>query len=552
MTKHFLIFSIFFSSLLSLEFGYYIYKFQIDDKDNIYLEDSNYVDKKLKISKVKKNIHDPLLYQVKTNQDKILFEGSLQNPKTIYFEDILNDNSVKHIANLDNAYFVVKIPAFDNMEYIQFYHSKDNYVILKENQVKLEDNHNDRLREIFPVSDIMVNGANDSRVNIVFLGDGYKQNQMEDYISDVEDVVDGLFNTIPYANYMNYFNVYAVEVPSNDSGTDHPGTAPDCGGYNDDVFYADTYFDSSFDLYNIHRLLYIQNSSAAFDVLTDNLPQWDIIFVMVNTTMYGGAGGTFAVFSRHQSSTEIAIHEIGHSFAGLSDEYWAGFNYAGENSNMTEDNNPETIIWNPWLYDNEIGIYPYEYPGDQWFRPHQNCKMQFLGPPFCSVCAEQTVRAVYGVLDPIDTYYPYELELDIFPSDVISFSIVPILPSPSNLDINWFIDNQLIEQDIINIEIEASNYSLGQHEVKVVLNDLTDLVRNDPLDLLKSEIIWNLIINCTTNPDINSDEDINIQDIIIVINSILEGSPDFPCIDLNQDEILNILDIIVIINIILE
>jgi hypothetical protein len=552
MTKYFLICSIFFSGLFSLESGYYIYKFRIDNKDNIYLEDSNYIDEKLKISKVKKNIHDPFLYQVKTNQDKILFEGSLQNPKTIYFEDILNDNSVKHIANLDNTYFVIKIPAFDNMEYIQFYNSKDNYVILKENQVKLEDNHNDRLREIFPVSDIMVNGANDSRVNIVFLGDGYKQNQMEDYISDVEDVVDGLFNTIPYANYMNYFNVYAVEVPSDDSGTDHPGTAPDCGGYSNDVFYADTYFDSSFDLYDIHRLLYIQNSSAAFDVLTDNLPQWDIIFVMVNTTMYGGAGGTFAVFSRHQSSTEIAIHEIGHSFAGLSDEYWAGFNYAGENANMTENNNPETIIWNPWLYDNGIGIYPYESPGNEWFRPHQNCKMQFLGPPFCSVCAEQTVRAVYGVLEPIDTYYPYELELDIFPSDVISFSIEPILPSPSNLDINWFIDNHLIEQDIINIEIEASNYSLGEHEVKVVLNDLTDLVRNDPLDLLKSEITWNLIINCTTNPDINSDGDINIQDVIIIVNSILEGSPDFPCIDLNQDEILNILDIIVIINIILE
>jgi len=552
MIKYLLICSIFFSSLLSLESGYYIYKFRIDNKDNIYLEDSNYIDEKLKISKVKKNIHDPFLYQVKTNQDKMLFEGSLQNPKTIYFEDILNNNSVKHIANLDDAYFVIKIPAFDNMEYIQFYNSKDNYVILKENQVKLENNRNDRLREIFPVSDIMVNGANDSRVNIVFLGDGYKQNQMEDYISDVEDVVGGLFNTIPYANYMNYFNVYAVEVPSDDSGTDHPGTAPDCGGYNDDVFYADTYFDSSFDLYDIHRLLYIQNSSAAFDVLTDNLPQWDIIFVMVNTTMYGGAGGTFAVFSRHQSSTEIAIHEIGHSFAGLSDEYWAGFNYAGENANMTENNNPETIIWNPWLYDNGIGIYPYESPGNEWFRPHQNCKMQFLGPPFCSVCAEQTVRAVYGVLEPIDTYYPYELELDIFPSDVIPFSIEPILPSPSNLEISWFIDNQLIEQDIINIEIEASNYSLGQHEVKVVLNDLTDLVRNDPLNLLKSEIIWNLIINCATNPDINSDGDINIQDVIIVVNSILEDSPDFPCIDLNQDEILNILDIIVIINIILE
>ena len=93
----------------------------------------------------------------------------------------------------------------------------------------------------------MVNGEDDSRVNIVFLGDGYQQIQMNNYIADVQDVADALFSSVPYSNYSNYFNVYAINVPSNDSGTDHPGTAPDCGGYTNDVFFADTYFDSSFD-----------------------------------------------------------------------------------------------------------------------------------------------------------------------------------------------------------------------------------------------------------------------------------------------------------------
>ena len=543
MIKYIVIISLFLSTLFSLESGYYIYKFLIDEYDNIYLEDSKYINQKLKTSQVKKHIHNPISYSIKNKQNIILNKGSVQNPKMIYFEDILNNNSTKYTTTLDSAYFVLKIPAFNDIDYIEF----DD---LKNIQIKLTENNN-RRREVFPVSDIMINGSNDSRVNIVFLGDGYKQNQMADYIADVEDVTSALFNTVPYSNYTNYFNVYAVEVPSDDSGTDHPGTAPDCGGYNNDVFYADTYFDSSFDLYNIHRLLYIENSSAAFDVLTDNVPDWDIIFVMVNTTMYGGAGGTFAVFSRHQSSTEIAIHEIGHSFAGLSDEYWAGFNYARENSNMTENDNPDTITWSPWLYDNGIGIYPYEYPGNEWFRPHQNCKMQFLGPPFCSVCVEQTIKSVYSVLSPVDSYYPSELELDAFLSETLSFNIVPIFPYPSTLNINWFIDNQLIAEDVLDIEIETSNYSLEQHEVKVVIEDLTDLVRNDTSNLLTSEIIWNLSINCLTNPDINSDGYINIQDIIMVVNHILDISDDIACIDLNQDEVLNVLDIILIINFIL-
>ena len=544
MIKYIVIISLFLSNLFSIEPGYHIYKFLIDEYDNIYLEDSKYINQKLKTSQLKKHIHHPISYSIKNKENVILNKGRVQNPKMIYFEDILNNNSTKYTATLDSAYFVLKIPAFNDIDYIEF----DD---LENIQIKLTNNNNTR-REIFPVSDIMVNGSNDSRVNIVFLGDGYKQNQMTDYIADVEDVTSALFNTVPYSNYVNYFNVYAVEVPSNDSGTDHPGTAPDCGGYNNDVFYADTYFDSSFDLYNIHRLLYIENSSAAFDVLADNVPDWDIIFVMVNTTMYGGAGGTFAVFSRHQSSTEIAIHEIGHSFAGLSDEYWAGFNYARENSNMTENNNPDTITWSPWLYDNGIGIYPYEYPGNEWFRPHQNCKMQFLGPPFCSVCVEQTIKSVYSVLNPVDSYYPSELELDAFPSEALSFSIVPIFPYPSTLNINWFIDNQLIAENVLEINVETSNYSLDQHEVKVVIEDLTDLVRNDNSNLLTSEIIWNLSINCLTSPDINSDGYINIQDIIIVVNHILEISDDIECIDLNQDQVLNILDIILIINTILN
>ena len=507
------------------------------------------MDAKLKISELKKHTHDSFIYQIKNSENIVLFEGEIANPKIIHSEYLLNQNPSKSKVFLDEGYFVVKIPIFSDIDKIEFY---KNHSDIQLTQIKLNNINYTQTREIFPVTDIMVNGANDSRVNIVFLGDGYRQDQMDNYINDVQDVTSALFNTVPYSNYINYFNVYAVEVPSEDSGTDHPGTAPDCGGYNNNVFYADTYFDSSFDLYNIHRLLYIQDQSAAFDVLTDNVPDWDIIFVMVNTTMYGGAGGTFAVFSRHSTSTEIAIHEIGHSFAGLADEYWAGFNYAGEYANMTANNNPETIKWNSWLYDNGIGIYAHSYPGNEWYKPHQNCKMQYLGPPFCSVCVEHTIKCVYDILEPIDSYYPENLEVVIPSSELAYFSIEPIFNSPNTLSIDWFIDNQLIAEDIENIELETSMYSLGEHEVKVVIEDFTDLVRNDSLDLLEFELVWNLIIDCNTNPDLNNDHGINVQDVIILVNHILEFSSEIECIDLNEDGLTNVLDVIFIINTILE
>tara|TARA_B110000014_G_scaffold146285_1_gene101777 strand:- start:48 stop:1715 length:1668 start_codon:yes stop_codon:yes gene_type:complete len=547
------VFFVFLSGIYPSDHGYYMYKFEIDKNDNISLHTSNHVDSKLKTSKIQKHIHNSILYKIKNNESDIIFEGEIDNPRIIHFEDFIGSVPSKTKVVLENSFFVVKVPNFSDIDKIEFYKSdKHDLVFEKLSEIKLTNNINNSTREIFPVTDIMVNGSNDARVNIVFLGDGYKQNQMDQYISDVEEVTDDLFNTIPYSNYMNYFNVYAVEVPSEDSGTDHPGTAPDCGGYNDNVFYADTYFDSSFDLYNIHRLLYIQDQSAAFDVLADNVPDWDIIFVMVNTTMYGGAGGTFAVFSRHASSSEIAIHEIGHSFAGLADEYWAGFNYAGEYANMTANNNPETIVWNSWLYDNGVGIYSHNYPGNEWYKPHQNCKMQFLGPPFCSVCVEHTIKSVYDILEPINSYYPENLEVVASASELVYFGIEPILNFPNTLSINWFIDNQLIAEDVEDIELETYMYSLGEHEVKVIIEDFTDLVRNDSSNLLKSEFVWNLIIECNTSPDLNNDNQINIQDVIILVNHILDFSSEIECIDLNEDGLTNVLDVIFIINRILD
>jgi hypothetical protein len=406
--------------------------------------------------------------------------------------------------------------------------------------------------EVFPVSEIMINGEDESRINIVFLGDGYTDDQMEDYIDDVEDVVGDLFNEPPYSNYINFFNVYAVEVPSNESGTDHPATASDCGGYSNDSFYADTYFDSSFDLYGIHRLLYVQDNSAVYDALSDNTPQWDIIFVMVNTTMYGGAGGSFAVFSRHYDSNEIAIHEIGHSFAGLSDEYWAGFQYAWENSNMTENPDEATLTWSSWLYDNGVGIYPYEYPGDEWYRPHQNCKMRYLGPAFCSVCKEQTVRRIHSITTPVLGYYPESplLMMSAWETEFLSVDI--IINNPNTIEIDWFFDgSQLISSNTNSIEFDASGYPDGNHEIKAVVTDVSTLVRSDPSNLLGSEIAWNVIIEPGVYGDINHDGEVNVVDVVLSVQFILDADYSAEA-DLNSDGVLDILDVIALINLILS
>jgi hypothetical protein len=168
------------------------------------------------------------------------------------------------------------------------------------------------------------------------------------------------------------------------------------------------------------------------------------------------------------------------------------------------------------------------------------------------VCAEQTIKSVYSILDLIDSYFPENLELTVPASGIEYFSINPIPTVPSFITIDWFIDEQPINQGSTSIELEASLYSEGEHEVKVVVKDLSDLVRNDPLNLLESEVIWNMTIECNAEGDLNMDGMVNIQDVILLVNNVIEISVDVSCADLNSDGEINIQDIIILVNIILS
>ena len=229
--------------------------------------------------------------------------------------------------------------------------------------------------QLMPMEIIHYSGSPNEVTNMVIVGDGYTAAEQDKFINDAKKAISGMLGQMPWRNYSNGINVYAIKVVSNVSGAAmNPNNL------------IDNYFGSSFWSHNIERLLVAWRSSRVFSVLFDNTPFFDIGIIVVNDPKYGGAGGSFAVFSTHSSATEIMIHELGHSFGNLADEYWAGPQFARESHNMTQNTNPETIKWRDFLNRNGVGIYPHaESP--TWHRPHQNCKMRFLGRNFCDVCS---------------------------------------------------------------------------------------------------------------------------------------------------------------------
>lgn len=269
------------------------------------------------------------------------------------------------------------------------------------------------LAQLMPMEIIHYSGSPNEVTNMVIMGDGYTATQQDKFISDANKAIEGMLGQLPWRNYKNGINVYALKVISNVSGAAmNPNNL------------IDNYFGSSYWSHNIERLLVAWRSGKAFSVLFDNIPFYDIGIIVVNDPKYGGAGGTFAVFSTHSSATEIMIHELGHSFGNLADEYWAGPQYARERLNMTQDTNPETNRWRAFLGRNGIGIYPHaESP--TWHRPHQNCKMRFLGRSFCAVCTHHLERRLQALSTPESPARPIALfgadKLELKSSEKVKF-----------------------------------------------------------------------------------------------------------------------------------
>lgn len=351
--------------------------------------------------------------------------------------------------------------------------------------------------QIFSKETILRSGPDESRVNLVILSDGYKSNELNKFIADATNFSNELFKETPYKEYKNFFNVHLLKVPSKESGASHPGTATDVTEPEHPVKTVDNYFDSSFDGWKIHRLL-VANDSKVFTVLANNFPTYDLALVLVNSPYYGGSGGPIAVSSTNVNANQVAIHELGHSFVKLIDEYYAGDIYAEEGINMTKNTNPNTVKWNNWINQNGIGIYQHccNTESKKWYRPHQNCKMRYLGEPFCSVCTEATIEKIHSLTELVDSYTPKNTgAIDI--SSPITFNINSVFPIPNTLNIEWSLNGAIINNKDFSISISQKDLTSGNNKLQAVIKDVTPLLKvNNHENIHFNSIIWN--INSTT------------------------------------------------------
>lgn len=358
---------------------------------------------------------------------------------------------------------------------------------------------------------VVTNGPATDRINLVVLAEGYQQSERTKFINDSKVVINAILGADPLVQYKSFYNAYAVFVASVQSGSDHPFTS----------IFKNTYFNSTYDSYGTQRLITIppndydgdssHGEGKVYSILQTLVPNYDLVALVVNDSEYGGSGGAVLVVSTHAQSPEIAVHEQGHTFAHLGDEYsdaYPGFPDT-EEPNTTRSNTRATVKWNKWIaattpvptpdsFTSSVGLFlGAHYHATGWYRPKFNCKMRALGVPFCEVCAEALVLSIYSLVNPFSKLTPDNASTTLVPYGKSgTFHIDTVSGKKDSVNVAWKLNGvTLATADPHEISIPSDALTLKTNSLIATLQIVSPYVRNDPTDVLASNVEWKVVLD---------------------------------------------------------
>lgn len=234
---------------------------------------------------------------------------------------------------------------------------------------------------------LLYNGNSSNKVDIVFIAEGYTSLEMDKFNKDARLFTEYLFEIEPYKSRKSDFNIWAVQAISNESGTDIP--------HNN--IWKNTALSSTFYTFKIDRYLTAPDQSLVASAAA-NVP-YDALYVIVNTDKYGG-GGIYNFYglsmASHPTTPQVFVHEFGHSFAGLADEYYSSEVAYEDFYNLSLEPwepNITTLVnfekkWSKMVDSKEAGIFEGGgYMAKGIFRPALDCRMKTNNAAqFCPVC----------------------------------------------------------------------------------------------------------------------------------------------------------------------
>ena len=260
----------------------------------------------------------------------------------------------------------------------------------------------------WPIMNVWGDGDAAEVVDIVVLPDGYTMEELGEFVEDAQFFAASIFQFEPFKSLKNKFRVRAVLAPSDESGIPVPA----------EDFWPQTALGSSFYTFDSERYCMSYDNRSIRD-MAGQVP-YDQIYILANTTKYGG-GGIYNYYglssAGNQLSSKVIVHEFGHSFAGLGDEYF------DSSTAYSEFYNLKTEPWEPNLttlvdFDSKwkslmdtltpiptpavdsmrtvLGVYEGGgYVAKGMYRPMIDCLMHtFKGEEFCPACKHAIIQMI--------------------------------------------------------------------------------------------------------------------------------------------------------------
>lgn len=265
--------------------------------------------------------------------------------------------------------------------------------------------HQKGKEHVTPHKYMVQNGTPEECIDIAILAEGYKPDEMALFYEDAAKVSEFLFSYEPFKSLQQKFNFVAVASPSEDSGVSIPKKGE----------WKHTAFSSNFSTFYSDRYLTTSHMKAVHDALA-GIP-YEHIIVLANTEEYGGGGiynSLMLTAAHHSTFRPVVVHEFGHSFAGLADEYFYDDDVMSGSYPLDIEpweQNITTLVdfdskWKDMMkkgtpipttdQDTAIGVFEGGgYSSKDVYRPAFDCRMRTnSSPDFCPVCNRAIRRII--------------------------------------------------------------------------------------------------------------------------------------------------------------
>lgn len=326
------------------------------------------------------------------------------------FQEWLATDEAQAVAKGFENTFLLPFPKKPVEVEIVLYSSRKEVMARLKHVVKPEDIliHKRGVSHVTPHRYMHRSGNEKDCIDVAVLAEGYTEQEMDLFYQDAQRTCESLFSYEPFRSMKNKFNIVAVASPSADSGVSVPreGLWKQTAMHSHfDTFYSDRYLTTS-------RVKAIHNALAGIP--------YEHIIILANTDVYGGGGiyNSYTLTTAHHPMFKpVVVHEFGHSFGGLADEYFY------DNDVMTDTYPLDVEPWEPNITtrvnfaakweDMLAPQTPYPTPASQKkdypvgvfegggysakgiYRPAFDCRMRTNEyPEFCPVCQRALRRMI--------------------------------------------------------------------------------------------------------------------------------------------------------------